>query len=341
MLYTSLTEYWMSCVRKDVELNNNEYVIFRKEPKKEAPFKIESETNIQVLNENDYSNKQLQEYIDDFKPDAVYVAGWINKFYLKIARKYKKMGKPVICGMDNQWRNTLKQQIGVIVSRIKIKSYFTHIWVPGMLQYNFATRLGFKKKEIMLNLYSCDTDAFNVKQTQIEKRFLFVGRLVAQKGIETLINAYNNIKLKDWPLHIIGSGPCQNMIVENERDMIIHDNVVYNEFVQPEDVCLMMKKGGVFVLPASYEAWGLVIHEAATAGMPIITTHECGAAYHLVKNGYNGYLIEPDNEKQLQEAMAKIANKTDEEIKEMGNRSKELARSFTPEIWSKTLSQVI
>ena len=62
----------------------------------------------------------------------------------------------------------------------------------------------------------------------------------------------------------------------------------------------------IFVLPAKWESWGLVINEAMCFGLPIITSTTVNAGYDLVRDGENGYLLEPDDLDGLIERMEKL-----------------------------------
>ena len=59
-------------------------------------------------------------------------------------------------------------------------------------------------------------------------------------------------------------------------------------FVQPDDLPAVLERAGCLVLPSRFEPWGVVVHEAAAAGLPIVCTPVCGAATRLVLDGYNG-----------------------------------------------------
>ena len=54
-----------------------------------------------------------------------------------------------------------------------------------------------------------------------------------------------------------------------------------------------------------FEPWGVVIHEAAAAGLPIIASHLCGATTAYVRDGVNGFIISPTVE-NLTQAMSLI-----------------------------------
>ena len=288
--------------------------------------------DIKIL-ELDHSLSEIE--LINFNPDIVYVAGWGNPFYNKLAKKYRDQNIPVVCGMDNHWLGTLRQRIGCFLAPLIIHNKFSHIWVPGLLQYSFAQRLGFKTNQILKNLYVADSNS-TVTSPVFQKRFLFFGRLVDHKGVDVLLKAYSDLRESgcDWNLEFIGNGPFEDQIKASEGCTI-------RPFMQPDKLREELKKGGVFILPSKYEAWGVAIQEAALSGMPIIGTHESGATTQFLINGYNGFKIHGSDANNLFKAMKKISCLKDNELNLMAQRSLSLGKTITPELWVNELLSVI
>lgn len=336
VLYTRLTGYFFSCMQHDVAKNGNSYFVIRKRPSPDAPFQLNSEEGIELVDGDDLSIKEILKLTKDFAPDLLYVTGWTDKRYLKVARHYKKSGLPVITGLDNQWQATLRQKIASKLNHLLVRKYFTHIWIPGMLQYEFARKLGFPSDKILTNLYSCDLEKFSNPKPVPKKRFIFMGRLVHHKGVDLLLEAFCKLRKNngpEWELHLIGNG-------EYAKDLKGKEGIVHIPFLQPDDLPTELHKGGVFVLPSRYEAWGVVVHEAAAAGLPIITTTACGAARHLVFNSYNGFTVAPGNAEALYKAMESVIKLNTEALEQMGQNSYQQSLSINKDIWAGQLNSV-
>tara|TARA_R110002033_G_C3896269_1_gene239485 strand:+ start:12221 stop:13258 length:1038 start_codon:yes stop_codon:yes gene_type:complete len=337
VLYTRLTGYWMACMRKDVELNNNKYLVYRAPPSKDAPFKIESEPGITICNYSETEISAMQSEINEFKPGLIYIAGWTNKQYLKIAKTYKTKGVPVITGMDNQWLGTIKQYVASLFSNFLIRKYVTHIWVAGKPQYYYARKLGFKSQHILTGLYCADESIFeSVNQTKHQKQLIFVGRIVDHKGVEILFEAVEELlKSKDCnlKLHVIGSGPLEHLIPK-------HPNVIHTPFVNPEEIPSLLTNAGTFILPSLYEAWGVVVHEAALAGLPIVSTYQCGAATELLIDGFNGYSYDATDKKALIQIIKKLVEQDETDYFKMSKNSKFLASTINLKRWTAQINSV-
>ena len=107
----------------------------------------------------------------------------------------------------------------------------------------------------------------------------------------------------------------------------------YLGFVQPTDLPKVFAAADCFILPSRWENWGVVIHEAAAASLPIICTTACGASVHMVWDGYNGWLVEKDKPSMIAAAMLSIGALSPEEYRRMAEASRSLAKQLTPKRW--------
>jgi glycosyltransferase involved in cell wall biosynthesis len=342
-LYTELATYFLACVEKLSQQPNVEVHIVRWPLNKEAPFNFSFSENIKIYNRNDFQSKnKLADLLNNMNPSVIYCSGWMDKIYLRICKQYKNK-IPVILGFDNQWKGSAKQRIACIISPLKILNHFSHCWVPGSLQYEYALRLGFKKENILTGFYCCDFDLFHnqytvnkeQKQHQFPKRFIYVGRYVEHKGIKDLWQAFIDLQNEDpndWELWCLGVG---------DIDPIGHQKIKHFGFVQPNDLAKYIKETGVFVLPSHFEPWGVVVHEFGAAGFPIICSDEVGAKTAFVENNVNGYIYKAGNSIELKKQLKKIMGSTNNELFLMAEKSVDKAKRITPEIWSETLMKLI
>lgn len=338
VLYTKLTGYWMGCMRFDHQKNGNTYIVIRNKPSKEAPFKMVSEAGIKIIDGDVLSSHELEVLSTEFQPHIVYLSGWTDKRYLKLALTYKNLGLPVITGMDNQWLGNLRQYTGILLRKQRVLKYFTYIWVPGKPQYYFARKLGFSPEKILTGLYCAEENLFkNVAQNTHNNQLIFVGRLVAHKGLKVWFKVLNELMASNElniKIHIIGSGPLESLIPR-------HKNIKHTSFVDPREIPGLLKNAGSFILPSLYEAWGVVIHEAVLAGLPVLTTYQTGAASDFVIHGYNGYVYDAFNEKELKKYLCRFMKLTNKGYFEMSKNSKKIASKINLNEWSATLNSVI
>ena len=96
------------------------------------------------------------------------------------------------------------------------------------------------------------------------------------------------------------------------------------------------KASKIFVLNSGYEGLPHIILEAMAVGLPIITTNVCGNP-EVVKDNYNGLLVEYNNKKQLKEAILKLWRDKELQKKSIKNGRKTLERFGLEEMIDKTL----
>jgi glycosyltransferase involved in cell wall biosynthesis len=108
-------------------------------------------------------------------------------------------------------------------------------------------------------------------------------------------------------------------------------------FVQPEKMPQMLASIGCLVLPSSFEPWALVVHEAASAGRPILASENVGAVTHLVQPGYNGFIFNNNDVLGLVSLMSRVSAMSDAELDQMSRASHSLSKQFSPKQWSDTL----
>jgi glycosyltransferase involved in cell wall biosynthesis len=238
--------------------------------------------------------------------------------------------------MDNQWLGTLKQRLGIVVSPWFLRPVYDRALVPGDRAAQFASRLGFIQDSIWRGSYCGDVSAFlpnGHSSVSARRRFLFVGRLVAEKGVDVLMEAYASYRAAvaaPWGLTVCGTGPLASLAREVP-------GVEHHGFVQPSDLPKLFHDAGTFVLPSRFEPWGVVIHEACAAGLPIVCSSNCGAVPSLVEDYWNGFVVESGSVKSLATALRRVHLLDDQQRDEMGRRSTEVARRYTPERWAQAL----
>ena len=284
---------------------------------------------------------RLRREIEAFSPDALLVISWDVTGYRRVARSMAGRTLRVLC-MDNPWRGTPKQWAGRLVSPLLIRPTYDAAFVTGERQAAFARRLGLPDDRILWGLYTCDHDAFSEvadrsRNALRPRRFIFVGRLAAEKGVDALARAYRLYRdsVPDpWPMLVCGTGPLAAALGAVP-------GVELRGFVQPADLPDAFAEASCLVLPSTFEPWGVVIHEATAAGLTVICTSACGAGTRLVLDGYNGVVVTPGDATGLSRAMARIAAADDSTRAEMSRRSVELAGQFTPSRWATYLVERI
>jgi len=316
-----------------------ELVVFHSTPSSNAPFELETVTR--GLRAHAWSERPNESEIDavlgEFRPHVILIMSWHIGAYVRVGRRWRNRALRVLC-MDNQWWGTPKQWAGVASSRVVIRPAYDAAFVAGDRQADFARRLGFPTERIIPGVYTGDYDRFAAVAARREGAppppgFLFVGRLVSEKGIDTLAEGYRRYRSRargPWPLLVAGTGPLGHLL-----DGI--DGAETLGFVQPTELPDVFGRAGCLVLPSRFEPWGAVVHEATAAALPVVCTWVAGASLRLVLDGYNGVVMSPDNPHALAVALERISSASDDQRLAMGEASALLARQYSPDRWAAVL----
>ncbi len=341
-LYTELAGYFLSCIETLAKNTDVEIHIVKWPVNREAPFEFNFPENVKVYEKCNLSVSNLKNLARKISPDLIYCSGWMDKDYLKICKEHKT-NIPIVVGFDSQWKGTLKQRLASALSSIFVKNHFTHCWVPGQKQAAFAKRLGFKDSTILTGFYAADYDFFNTlfldnyesKKHNFPKRFIYAGRYHNFKGVQDLWKAFSQLQEEspnDWELWCLGTG---------DIDPVCHPKIKHFGFVQPNEMKKIISETGIFVLPSRFEPWGVVLHEFAAAGFPLICSDEVGAAETFLHENQNGFIFKAKDVEGLKLVMKKMISHSDEKIFDMGVKSNILAQQITPEKWTKTIRSII
>lgn len=165
-----------------------------------------------------------------------------------------------------------------------------------------------------------------------KKIILYVGRLIKRKGVDYLIKAFKEIKDKNTILVLVGGGDFYKLGAKSEefglkkliKKLDLENKVILTGQISYDETKKYYRSADIFVCPSITtkvgEAWGHVVEEAMSFGKPIITTDAVGAAYDLIENEKNGFIVPEKNSKELKKVIEKILN--NKKLKEkMGKES--------------------
>lgn len=151
--------------------------------------------------------------------------------------------------------------------------------------------------------------------------FVFISRIMKEKGIDEYIKAANVIRSKysNTSFHICGF--CEEDYYEVLNEYERKDIIIYHGMI--EDIRDILKITHCTIHPTYYpEGMSNVLLESCASARPIITTDRSGCK-EIVDNNINGYIVKEKNEKDLIEKIEKFINLSYEEKKEMGLRARE------------------
>lgn len=341
--YQSLAGYVFSSMKIFIELFPDYIIhVVSYANSTDNPYIFKPVKGIVFYNREDLDYGNLLRLCHELEPLAIIVSGHIDKTYLRITNKYKTQKIPTIFLLDNYWKGTFRQCVGLLFYKLVICKIFSRIWVPGTRQYSYASLIGYQHQNITTGFYAADTASFsnaymqskNQKLINYPKTLVFVGRLVEYKWILELINSFLELKneglINNWRLLVIGNGHLKNSLPNDS-------NIEYREFLQPKDLPKIIEQCGAFCLPSNHENYGVVIQEFAASGLPILCSDSIGASTDFVIDNYNGYIFKTGKQTDLKSKLQKLFFEDDKKLIEMGERSFQLSKKYSQEQWAQHL----
>ncbi len=186
---------------------------------------------------------------------------------------------------------------------------------------------------------------FNIHSTyeSSTNTFLAVGRLTYQKGFERLLQAWKLVssEVLDWNLQIVGSGEDREALIQLSKDL----NLKRIEIIPTtNEIEYFYSKASIFVMSSRFEGFPMVLLEAKSTGLPIIS-YDCKTGPNeIVKDSRSGFIVEEGNIDELANKMIILA-KDSEMRKTFSNEAIKEISEYTVEVivnkWEELLSDVM
>lgn len=171
---------------------------------------------------------------------------------------------------------------------------------------------------------SCGIDRANYRpdpEPRDRSRLLFVGRLTSEKRVDVTLRAIARIvdehrpaegSALDLRFDIVGGGDQRKHLEHLVERLGLQDRVTFHGRVDDAQLTDLYSRASVFVISSVAELQSIATLEAMASGLPVIAANAV-ALPHLVHDGENGYLFEPDNVHELAERIETVLTAPHEE----------------------------
>ena len=336
-IYTSLPGYMFNCIEELACSIQYKVILVETTENKNYPVRFSSK-NFEILNYTEF--KEILHHINSKSIKKVFITGWANNKIKQITSYFYKNKVRLVLLSDQPKKNNIKQRIGKLFIKFYLNR-FENIVVPGKAGLDLMLYYGVKKEKVITGLYTATEKIFNSaklsRDSKIDypKTYLFDGQFIKRKGVKFLINEYLNylnISKDPWKLIMVGKGELESIIPSQIQNFgFIHQNKLGDIY----------SNAGCFILPSYEDHWGLVVHQATSAGLPLLISPYCYSHYELFRQNENGYFIDPYIKGSLKNAMLKIEQISSQKLKEMGDYSFELSKAFSVDKWVKLFKDLI
>lgn len=269
------------------------------------------------------------------RPDVLVISGWAHPPYRRLVDQVRGSPTRLVLAMDTPRRPGWRQRLAPLVVGRYLRRFDAYA-VPGARGEALLRYWGVAPGRIHQGLYGVDHAAL---AGHLEarargpggwpRRFLFVGRLEAVKGVPVLLEAYRRYRAsvaEPWPLAVLGAGTLAAAVRAEP-------GVEPAGFVQPDALGPWLERSGAFVLPSLDDPWPLALVEAAAAGLPLVASDACGSADEVVREGQSGLLVPAGSVARLAEALG-WCHANAGSLPDLGRRAQALAEPWSAERWA-------
>lgn len=280
--------------------------------------------------------ENLQRLLDAFRPDIAHLHLFYGDLSTSILRAFRKFDIPVVHTVHDYRllcpANTFLDSRNMICEKCRNRSYYycaikkclegnffysSVLALEGYYRKYFIDPLDYIDRFIFVSKFAemkhiefdqryagkseqlynfTDVEGEGIK-TQKGRYFLFFGRLVKEKGIETLLRA---VSILDVNLMIAGSGPLEQDVIDFAAG---HNNVTFLGHQSGAGLQELVKNASFIIVPSEwYENNPMTIIEAYAAGVPVIASR-IGGIPEIVMHEKTGFLFEPHDISGLTNAM--------------------------------------
>jgi glycosyltransferase involved in cell wall biosynthesis len=270
-------------------------------------------------------------YLNKIKPDIIHSHSPDLGFFISIPARFYSM--PIINTCHSLSFPFKQYRIKGSAEKFFLKhTDFKRIITPNPVGVEHLAKIGIKNTVTIPN--GVDISAFDGKAEKEGFRFLYVGRLEKEKGLEYLMEAAALIKSEaDFRITIVGSGSNYNDLKKSANKLGV--NAEFLGYKEGKELVELYASSSAFVLPSEQEEFPLTILEAWSASLPVIATR-VGGVTEICTHEENSLLIEPRNSRELADAMLRIIKEKDLGER-LGSKGRELVeREYSLEKVSKT-----
>jgi glycosyltransferase involved in cell wall biosynthesis len=298
--------------------------------------------------------KKIHAELASFSPAVVVVAGWSFPESLAAISWARSSGARAVVMSESQLHDAPRSALREALKR-RVVSACDAALVGAQSHADYAVRLGIPRAGAVLGYDAVDNEHFSAGADAAraepgagrsmhglpERYLLACGRFMAKKNFHGLIDAFARaIGRNDTGHHlvILGDGQERSRLEEAARNSGLASRIHMPGFRSYDVLPAFYGLADGFAHVATSEQWGLVVNEAAAAGLPLVVSRPTGAAA-LVHEGRNGFLVDPHEADHLAQALGRLMASSREARDEMGAQSRHIVAEWGPQRFARGLRQ--
>lgn len=246
----------------------------------------------------------------ELEPDAVLLVSWNPAVLEPLLWSRWSGAAAVMWSESTPYSGLLREPVSTQVRRVLARTFDGYV-SNGSQATRYLEELGVPPQRIVTSMLPAGRVARSTTRAANDSavRFLFVGRLIAQKRPVELIEAFAEVRqsLPDATLTVVGAGALEPDVRRVAERV---PGVLYLERREGDDLDAVYAQSDVLVLPALREVWGVVVNEALSHGLYVVATDQVGSAFDLLDQS-TGLVLPADELDALAPALVEVARTLD------------------------------
>lgn len=274
-------------------------------------------------------------------PDAVLLVSWNPTSFEPLLWSRFTGCTAVMWSESTSFSGLLRDSMSTRVRQALARAFDSYV-ANGSQAAAYLEELGVQRSRIVASALPAgrvpETSARACPVAEGEVRFLFVGRLLAQKRPLELIDSFAAVRdeIPGASLTIVGVGELEDAV---RQAAAVADGVDYLGYREGAELSAVYAESDVLVLPAVREVWGIVVNEALSHGLFVVSTDEVGSAHDLL-DAETGIVLPADDVGALAPALVEAARTLDLSDRARERRARAV-ESTTPESFAEAILRAV
>lgn len=276
--------------------------------------------------------RKAKKIIEDFKPDVVHANMFHAIVFSRMLRLFVKIPRLICTEHSNNFHGKLRQVLEHCTDFLSD----VNTNVSEKATENFVKNKLFSAKKTVTvyngidlrKFYPCRNLSVRNNYNISENAFVFinVSRMMPAKDHKNLLDAFKTVhgKFPDAKLICVGSGDLLEETKNYAKNLELDNSVIFTG--AKTNVESFYNASDCFVLSSAWEGFGIVLAEAMSCGLSVIST-DCGGTREVVQN--EKWLVPPKNPEMLAEKMIQIMEMTKKERVNLGKENRKLVEKFS------------
>ena len=240
------------------------------------------------------------------RPDVA--IGFMFAGYATLAAAAAGTGVPVVASEHTAFDHYRRRGVQARLLR-SIPRRFSAFTIPSeRVRLGYPPSVADRMTVIPNPLPKMVSDRRDPRANDERKRLLAVGNLREEKGHSVLIEAFSRIATDhpDWELRIVRGGSAQERPRAGDRNTG-PEGTGRKSRESSRDIAAEYAAANLFVMPSSYESFGLATAEALASGLPAVGFADCPGTSEIIQDGVNGLLVQgPDRAEALAAGLSRL-----------------------------------